>query len=256
MGSERSQIARNQDGIRGITAGASSDLDTLARLFEDDRIEDDGTVAGRATALFEATERALIPGLQTALPFSDSGFAGNRDRGCAGFRDPWPSSRNQVGHFLTAVRLSLAPDVVHQSIPILGSIRAIVGAPREMGDSEVALRLTIGHEKAPDPAGRLASRATSARLRPLLGRGRGGCRCRQARERGHRSDCPGCRIGVASTGDPGGLPPAVQRHERGGPCGMAGGSPCGGAGHTPRPPRRGWGGKPAAGDRRGGRSGE
>lgn len=151
MGSERSQIARNQDGIRGITAGASSDLDTLARLFEDDRIEDDGTVAGRATALFEATERALIPGLQTALPFSDSGFAGNRDRGGAGFRDPWPSSRNQVGHFLTAVRLSLAPDVVHQSIPILGSIRAIVGAPREMGDSEVALRLTIGHEKAPDP---------------------------------------------------------------------------------------------------------
>ena len=151
MGSERGRKARNQDAIRDIAAKASSDLDALARLFEDDRVEDDGTVGGRATALFEATERKLIPGLQTALPFSDTGFAGDRGKGGAGFRDPWPSSRNQVGHFLTAVRLSLAPDVVHQPIPVLGSIRAIVGAPREMGDSEVALRLAIGHEKAPDP---------------------------------------------------------------------------------------------------------
>jgi|GEM_PF-150382 len=151
MGSERGRKARNQGRIRDIAAKASSDLDALARLFEDDRVEDDGTVVGRATALFEATERTLIPGLQTAIPFGDTGFAGDRGRDGSGFRDPWPSSRNQVGHFLTAVRLSLAPDVAHQPIPVLGSIRAIVGAPREMGDSEVALRLTIGHEKAPDP---------------------------------------------------------------------------------------------------------
>ena len=166
MGSERSRIARNQGTIRDIATEASSDLDALARLFEDDRIEDDGTVVGRATALFEATERRLIPGLQTAIPFSDTGFAGDRGRGGAGFRDPWPSSRNQVGHFLTAVRLSLAPDIVRRPIQLLGSIRAIVGAPHEMGDSEVALRLTIGHEKAPDPrnAGPAALRVLTSSL--------------------------------------------------------------------------------------------
>ncbi len=142
---------RNQIRIRELAARAATDLEALALLFEDDRIEDDGTVAGRTRALLEATGRKSIPGLQTALPFSDTGFAGDRRLGGAGFRDPWPSSRNQPGHFLTAVGLRFAPALVSRPIPFLGTIRSMVGAPATMSDEEVALRLSIGHEKLPDP---------------------------------------------------------------------------------------------------------
>ena len=143
--------ARNVARIREIAARAPTDLEALALLFEDDTILDDGTVAGRARALLEATGRKSIPGLQTALPFGDTGFAGDRRPGGAGFRDPWPSSRNQPGHFLTAVGLRFDPGLVSRHIPLLGSVRAIVGAPASMPDEEVALRLSIGHEKMADP---------------------------------------------------------------------------------------------------------
>ncbi|HWE61753.1 MAG TPA: metallophosphoesterase, partial [Chloroflexota bacterium] len=181
----RSRRAANQARIRHIAQAAQSDLDALAKLFEDDEIADDGTVPGRLQALLEATERRLIPGLQTAVPFGDTGFAGDQRPGGAGFRDPWLSSRNQVGHFLTAVGLRCVPQTVARPIPILGSIRAIVGAPCAMSDMEVALRLAIGHEKSPDPrtalpalarvlaagagAGCVAVAARAASRRPLIG---------------------------------------------------------------------------------------
>jgi len=143
--------ALNQVRVRHIAAEAPTDLEALARLFEDDGILDDGTVGGRVYAILEATGRRSIPGLQTAVPFGDVGFAGDRRLGGAGFRDPWPASRNQPGHFLTAVGLSFAPEIVSRPIPLLGSIRAMVGAPDTMSDAEVALRLSIGHEKVADP---------------------------------------------------------------------------------------------------------
>lgn len=146
-----SERARNRARIRQLAAQAPTDLEALALLFEDDGIVDDGTIVGRVRALLRATERRTIPGLQTGLPFGDTGFAGDRRPGGAGFRDPWPASRNQVGHFLTAVGLHIAPEAVSRPIPVLGSIRAIVGAPATMSDREVALRLTIGHEKIADP---------------------------------------------------------------------------------------------------------
>ena len=148
---EQEGRGRTQAHIRRLGAAASSDLEALALLFDDDGIADDGTIMGRLRAVLRATERRTIPGLYTAVPFGDSGFAGDRRRGGEGFRDPWPASRNQVGHFLTAVALRVAPEVVSRPIPVLGSIRAIVGAPRTMGDAEVALRLAIGHEKLADP---------------------------------------------------------------------------------------------------------
>ncbi len=148
---DNSARARNGVRIREIAARAPTDLEALALLFEDDGIEDDGTVAGRTRALLDATGRKSIPGLQTALPFGDTGFAGDRRLGGAGFRDPWPASRNQPGHFLTAVGLRFAPELVSRPIPFLGTIRTMVGAPVAMSDEEVALRLSIGHEKLPDP---------------------------------------------------------------------------------------------------------
>jgi hypothetical protein len=143
--------AHNLARIRQLARQAPTDLEALALLFEDDGIVDDGTVAGRLSALLRATERRSLPGLQTAIPFGDTGFAGERRPGGAGLRDPWPASRNQVGHFLTAVGLQVAPEVVSRPVPVLGSIRRVVGAPAAMSDREVALRLTIGHEKVPDP---------------------------------------------------------------------------------------------------------
>jgi len=145
-------VARNRARIRQLAETAPSDLEALALLWDDDAIVDDGTVVGRLWAILRATERSSIPGLQTRIIFSDTGFAGDqRVHGGKGFRDPWPSSRNQVGHFLTAVRLRFAPEIVSRPIPLLGSIRRIVGAPASMSDAEVAARLAIGHEKATDP---------------------------------------------------------------------------------------------------------
>jgi hypothetical protein len=74
------------------------------------------------------TEHLAIPGLQTGIDFSDTGFAGDRTANGSGFRDPHPSSQNQVGHFLTATGLQYSPAVVSRQIPYFGTIRQMVGA--------------------------------------------------------------------------------------------------------------------------------
>jgi hypothetical protein len=159
----------NRGRIETIKDEAGTDLEALARMFEDDLVIDDGSVATRLQAVLAATTHLVIPGLQTGIEFSDIGFAGDRESSGAGFRDPHPSSRNQPGHFLTAVGLQFSPGTVSRPIPgwaffcdAIGAspemreantIRAMVGAQATMSDRDVALRLTIGHEKAPDPSG-------------------------------------------------------------------------------------------------------
>jgi hypothetical protein len=128
------------------------DAETLARMFEDDAIVDDSTLWGRLAAVLAATEHRWVPGIHTPLDvtglyelrgFSDVGF--RRE-----FRDPWPLSRDQDGHLLTALALALHPDLVARRRFGL-RVRDLAGAARDMTDEEVALRLIIGHEKAPDP---------------------------------------------------------------------------------------------------------
>ena len=147
----------NRERIGKIKEEAGTDLEALARIFEDDEIIDDDTIQSRLQSVLGATEHIVVPGLQTGLEFSDTGFAGDQNPGGAGFRDPHPSSRNQVGHFLTAVGLEFSPDVVSRPIPFFDTVRSMVGAPASMSDADVALRLTIGHEKAPDPNGTMAA---------------------------------------------------------------------------------------------------
>jgi hypothetical protein len=147
----------NRHRVEALEGQAPNDLEALALLFDDDQIVDDGTITGRLRAILDSTEHLVVPGLQTGVEFGDTGFAGDQTPGGPGFRDPHPSSRNQVGHFLTAVGLQFTPEVVSRSIPLFGKIRDMVHAPAGMSDSEVALRLTIGHEKAPDPNGTLAA---------------------------------------------------------------------------------------------------
>jgi hypothetical protein len=153
VGDDLERKLYNMARIRVLKASATSDLDALAKLFSDDEIVDDGTVNGRVAVVLVATEHLAIPGLQTGIPFSDTGFAGDRTPGGPGFRDPHPSSQNQPGHFLTAAGLQVSPSVVSRPIPYFGTIRQMVQAPAGMPDDQVALRLTIGHEKGPDPSG-------------------------------------------------------------------------------------------------------
>lgn len=147
-------IARNRWNRERIEAFVGNDLEKLAAMFDDAEIVDDGSVAGRLEAILSVTRHLVIPGLQTGISFSDTGFRGTRDPNGPGFRDPHPSSQNQPGHFLTAVGMMFHPDLVSRRIPLWGAtVRELVGAPATMSDEEVALRLTIGHEKAPDPPG-------------------------------------------------------------------------------------------------------
>jgi hypothetical protein len=152
-------MSANSAAITRIRDAAPSDVEALAQMFESSTIIDNGTVAGRLEAILAATEHAVVPGLHTGISFHDRGFR-------AEFRDPWPSSDNQVGHFLTAVGLSYNPAKVEQSL--LGRrLRDWLGAPDTMSSTEVALRLTIGHEKAPDPS--LWTAAGGAAVGGLIG---------------------------------------------------------------------------------------
>jgi len=147
------QHVANLRRIREIRRHAGgNDAETLARLFEDDALQDDGSLPGRITAILDATAHRWIsgrntwldvPGLYEVKGCSDRGF--RRE-----YRDPWPSSREQVGHVLTALAMALHPEQVKRT-RFRRRIRDLAGAPRDMRDEEVAVRLAIGHEKAPDP---------------------------------------------------------------------------------------------------------
>ena len=129
-------VQKNRDQIIAIRKKAPTDVDALARIFTDKYIIDDNTIVGRTNAIIAATTHQFIPGLQTGIKFRQSGF--RRE-----FHDPWESSINQVGHFLTAVRLGFDPDFT-SNILFLTILNA-------WGDSDIPLRLIIGHEKEPDP---------------------------------------------------------------------------------------------------------
>jgi hypothetical protein len=145
-----------------------NDAEALARFFDDGGIGGGESAAGRLGAVLAATERGVIPGLHTGLPFRDVGFRGEPTRGGPGLRDPWPNtgSVNQVGHFLTAVGLGFRPEKMGQ--PILGlPMRLWLGAGKGLSDEQVALRLTIGHELAGDPGLALGALTGSVLSLPL-----------------------------------------------------------------------------------------
>jgi hypothetical protein len=101
------RAAKNKRAALAIRDEAPTAVEALARMFVDDRIH--------------------------------IGLTGFREE----YEDPWPSSSDQVGHFLTAVRLSFdARFLRFPAFPLL------LGS---WGDHDIPLRLTIGHEKKPDP---------------------------------------------------------------------------------------------------------
>jgi hypothetical protein len=129
-------VDANRSRIIVIRDKSPTDVEALARMFTDSKIVDNGTISGRVHAILDATQHSVIPGLHTGIEFGQSGFRQE-------FYDPWPSSINQVGHFLTAVRLAFDPEFLNSII-----LTAILGS---WSDTDVPLRLIIGHEKEPDP---------------------------------------------------------------------------------------------------------
>lgn len=126
------------DLIKKIRIEASlDDAEALARLFESSLFKDNGLVTGRLETILSSTKYFKFFPLHTALEFHDKGFK-------ADFKDPYPSSDNQVGHFLTAVSFSYNPYQISW-------LRGGIGADSKLSDVEVSIRLAIGHELYPDP---------------------------------------------------------------------------------------------------------
>lgn len=130
------QTARNRVRILALRDEAPTAVEAFARMFTDPNFADDGSVRGRLHTLLTATEHRFVPGLHTGLTLGMTGFR-------AEFEDPWPTSTDQVGHFLTAVRLTVDPQFL--SNPVFPLLLGSLGQP------DLPLRLMIGHEKVADP---------------------------------------------------------------------------------------------------------
>jgi hypothetical protein len=182
----KSRIQQIDGEVR--SGGRPNRPEALARSFEDTQITDlisrraggtfrGGTVwislgeaASRLESILMATAKPAVPGLQTGGAIDGWDDAGFRPE----FKDPHPSSNNQVGHFLTAVGLGYNPSSVRYSVGVSmsrgsGIVRGIGELLRRSSglrdlsakdaldpfghysDEEFAIRLMVGHEKYPDP---------------------------------------------------------------------------------------------------------
>jgi RHS repeat-associated protein len=145
-------------------------VDALIKLFESDALEPydppaSNTARARLELVLEVTNKRLPAGLdagiQFAIDFNTCGLLGQ-------FNDEWlyrkywnqnpdnPDVANQVGHFLTAVRLGYNPSFLDTSgsLPDAAAsvaMRAFLNVPSDEPIDVTAKRLIVGHEKVADP---------------------------------------------------------------------------------------------------------
>jgi hypothetical protein len=137
---------------RRLGGGDDADLEFLAQLYEDDRIIDTGTgneLQSRLITILEASSDGANGGVTHFVKI----FAGCSDRGFrTAFQDPYPSSRNQVGHFTTAVDMGFRPMKTYSLIP--SAVRTIMLDSTTQSflpvEERVCMALIIGHEKVSD----------------------------------------------------------------------------------------------------------
>ena len=151
----RSNITVVAGEIKRRLAGDDNiDLEFLAQLFEDDTID-----AGRRPWGNDLQNRLrLILNASTDGSFNGvTHFAGIydgcKDRGFRkAFQDRWESSRNQVGHFTTAVDMGFRPEQTYAILPYEFRLAvASIWRPGPLSPQEIAcITLIIGHEKVPD----------------------------------------------------------------------------------------------------------
>ena len=134
----------------------TSSLDYLARLFEDPDIDDSGS----GNALEKRLRNILSDSHNPDNPIlhfsgvlhglSDSGFRRQ-------FKDPWATSSNQCGHFMTAVDMGFDPLKTYQYVstrikwanPLAWSLSG--GIPPTIPVAErICAMLIVGHEQSAD----------------------------------------------------------------------------------------------------------
>ncbi|MCR9144617.1 MAG: TIGR04388 family protein [bacterium] len=114
----------------------SADIEYLERIFGSEDLSHETNAAEKLSEIIAANNDAL--GAQFNItPSSDAGFAPE-------FQDPHESSRRQVGHFLTAVKLAFVPEET-----VTWKMRTIA-KDFSSSDEELALQAIVGHELAPD----------------------------------------------------------------------------------------------------------
>jgi hypothetical protein len=151
-----------------LTNDDGRDLEFLAQLFEDMSISDTGAgnaVQNRLQTILEASS----DGSNNGVTHFAGIYAGCQDTGFReAFKDPWPSSRNQVGHFTTAVDMGFRPSQTYMAIRETIRNTFAAGSPALPVEERVCIGLVIGHEQVSDDAlmanWRAGASATSAEI--------------------------------------------------------------------------------------------
>jgi RHS repeat-associated protein len=146
-------------------------VDALIRLFETDELDQYDPPAGnsaqaRLELVLQVTNKRLPRGIDAGIQFEiDFSTCGLQER----FNDEWlytkywdqnpddPDVANQVGHFLTAVRLGYDPTFLVPLLALEGNLSVSVPQvrpllPMDESIEVTAKRLIVGHEKKGDPA--------------------------------------------------------------------------------------------------------
>lgn len=128
------------------------DLEFLARLFEEDRINDTATGNELPDRLNTILAASADPGNGGVTHFSGI-FSGVTDKGFrTAFQDPFPGkSDNQVGHFMTAVDMGFRPGQTFALVPKFIRDSVTAGTPFPP-DETICVRLIVGHEQVADDA--------------------------------------------------------------------------------------------------------
>jgi hypothetical protein len=129
------------------------DLEYMARLYEDSTISDTGSgneLQRRLGTILDASSDGRNGGV---THFSGI-FAGVHDGGFQkAFKDPWPSSDNQVGHFTTAVDMGFRPARTFMLIPPPArKVRDWPGQTFVSVEEWFCMALIVGHEQVADDA--------------------------------------------------------------------------------------------------------
>lgn len=140
---------------RRLIHSPAMDLELLARLFEDTTISDTGSgneLQNRLETILEASSDGSNGGISHFAKI----FAGCHDRGFRqAFKDPWPSSNNQLGHFSTAVDMGYRPSKTAAYARWYGfdepdRLKSLPGTVYFPWEEEICVRLIIGHEQTED----------------------------------------------------------------------------------------------------------
>jgi len=158
---EQEQRFANEAVVAGLAsraqAGEITDAFALLEMLSTDKIVDDpediekyGEAGARLRTLYPIMN-SPAPGMAFAYGF---GFNGFREE----FHDPWMTSRNQVGHFMSSVFLSNTPELADG---VLAWIADPFGEDT-LSSEDRAVKIIVGHEKYQDPAFFAAPLATLA----------------------------------------------------------------------------------------------